>query len=47
MKLWDLPSEARYRFERGIAPGLTIPALRRATQLIAELGGGKVAQGLD
>jgi len=41
----NLPSEARYRFERGIASGLTLPALRRATQLIAELGGGKVCQG--
>ncbi len=41
----SLPSESRYRFERGIAPGLTLPALKRATQLIAELGGGKVAKG--
>jgi phenylalanyl-tRNA synthetase beta chain len=40
-----LPSEARYRFERGIAPGLTIPAMKRAAQLIAEFGGGKIAQG--
>jgi phenylalanyl-tRNA synthetase beta chain len=41
-----LSSEARYRFERGIAPGLTLPALKRATQLISELGGGKVAPGI-
>jgi phenylalanyl-tRNA synthetase beta chain len=41
----NLPSEARYRFERGIAPALTIPALKRATQLISELSGGKVCQG--
>ena len=34
------------RFERGISAGLTIPALKHATQLIAELGGGKVAQGI-
>jgi phenylalanyl-tRNA synthetase beta chain len=40
-----LPSESRYRFERGIAPGLTLPALMRASGLIAELGGGRVAQG--
>ncbi|HEX7475265.1 MAG TPA: phenylalanine--tRNA ligase subunit beta [Dehalococcoidales bacterium] len=40
-----LASESRYRFERGISPGLTIPALRRATQLLAELGGGKIARG--
>jgi phenylalanyl-tRNA synthetase beta chain len=40
-----LISEASMRFERGISAGLTIPALRHATQLIAELGGGKVAMG--
>jgi phenylalanyl-tRNA synthetase beta chain len=40
-----LPSEARYRFERGIPPGLTIPALKRATQLLVELGGGQAAPG--
>jgi phenylalanyl-tRNA synthetase beta chain len=40
-----LPSEARYRFERGIAPGLTLPALKRATQLLVELGGGQAAKG--
>jgi phenylalanyl-tRNA synthetase beta chain len=42
----NLLSEASMRFERGISAGLTIPALRHATQLIAELGGGKVAQGV-
>lgn len=41
-----LPSEACMRFERGISPSLTLPALRRATQLIAELAGGKVAKGI-
>jgi phenylalanyl-tRNA synthetase beta chain len=41
-----LTSEASTRFERGISPNLTIPALRRATQLIAELGGGKVDRGI-
>jgi phenylalanyl-tRNA synthetase beta chain len=41
-----LTSEASMRFERGISAGLTIPALRHATQLIAELGGGKVARGI-
>jgi len=41
-----LPSEACMRFERGIRPELTIPALKRATQLIAELGGGQAASGL-
>jgi phenylalanyl-tRNA synthetase beta chain len=41
-----LPSEARMRFERGISPELTIPALKRATQLLVQLGGGKAAKGL-
>ncbi len=42
----DLTSEASMRFERGISAGLTIPALKHATHLIAELGGGKVARGI-
>jgi phenylalanyl-tRNA synthetase beta chain len=41
-----LTSEASMRFERGISVGLTIPALKHATQLIAELGGGKAAKGI-
>jgi phenylalanyl-tRNA synthetase beta chain len=41
-----LTSEASMRFERGINAGLTIPALRHATQLVAELGGGKAAPGI-
>jgi phenylalanyl-tRNA synthetase beta chain len=41
----NLSSEARYRFERGIASGLTLPALRRATQLLIELAGGTAAKG--
>jgi phenylalanyl-tRNA synthetase beta chain len=40
-----LPSEARYRFERGISSGLTIAALHRATQLLADLGGGQAVKG--
>ena len=42
----DLTSEASMRFERGISAGLTTPALKHATQLIAELGGGKVSRGI-
>ena len=42
----NMPSEACMRFERGISPELTIPALKRATQLIAELGGGKAVSGI-
>ena len=41
-----LTSEASMRFERGISAGLTIPALKHATQLMAELGGGKVTRGI-
>lgn len=44
--LLRLPSEACMRFERGISPELTIPALKRATQLIIQLAGGKAAKGL-
>ncbi len=40
-----LPSEARLRFERGISEGVTIPALKRATQLLVEIGGGQAAKG--
>ncbi|MBL7125689.1 MAG: phenylalanine--tRNA ligase subunit beta [Dehalococcoidales bacterium] len=42
----SLPSEACMRFERGIRPGLTMPALKRATQLIVQLGGGQAARGV-
>ncbi|MAF85926.1 MAG: phenylalanine--tRNA ligase subunit beta [Dehalococcoidales bacterium] len=44
--LLRLPSEACMRFERGIRPELTIPALKRATHLILQLAGGKAAKGL-
>jgi len=42
----SLSSEASYRFERGIPPELTLPALKRATQLILQLAGGEAAKGL-
>jgi phenylalanyl-tRNA synthetase beta chain len=41
-----LGSEASARFEKGLNPGLAIMAVKRATQLIAQLGGGKVAKGI-
>ncbi|MCH8865203.1 MAG: phenylalanine--tRNA ligase subunit beta, partial [Chloroflexi bacterium] len=41
-----LPSEACLRFERGIRPELTVPAIRRATQLMVQVTGGKAAQGM-
>jgi len=34
------------RFERGISPELTVPALKQATQLFIQLAGGKAAKGL-
>ncbi len=42
----QLSSEACVRFERGIRPELTLPALKRATQLIAQLAGGEAAKGM-
>jgi phenylalanyl-tRNA synthetase beta chain len=42
----DLQSEASARFGRGISAGVTIPALKHATQLMLELGGGKAAKGI-
>ena len=45
-KSLGMPSEACIRFERGISPEMTIPALKRATQLIIELGKGQAAQGI-
>ncbi len=39
-------SEASIRFERGISPELTVPALKRATELILKLAGGKAARGI-
>jgi len=42
----QLPSEACMRFERGIRPELTLPALKRATQLIIQLAGGEAAKGM-
>jgi len=41
-----LPSEASTRFERGIRAELTLPAARRAVQLMVELCGGKAAEGI-
>ena len=41
-----LVSEASMRFERAIRSELTVPALKRATQLILELTGGEAARGI-
>ena len=41
-----ISTEASYRFERGIRAELVPRALRRATQLILEVGGGEAAKGI-
>lgn len=41
----NLRSESSYRFERGIDPNGVVRALNRASELIRELSGGKVAKG--
>lgn len=40
-----LSTDASYRFERGCNPDITVYAVKRAAQLIAELSGGKAAKG--
>ncbi len=37
----NLPSDASYRFERGVDPEMVLKASQRATDLIVELAGGK------
>jgi len=45
-RILRMPSEACMRFERGISAEIVLSAIRRATQLIAELGGGRAARGV-
>ena len=42
----NLPSEASFRFSRGVHPALAEQGVRRGLQLMAEWAGGKVAPGL-
>ncbi|PCI19614.1 MAG: phenylalanine--tRNA ligase subunit beta [SAR202 cluster bacterium] len=42
----NLRTEATLRFEKGLRPELAPMALRRATQLIQQVAGGQVAQGI-
>ena len=44
-KKTGLITDASHRFERGVDPNGTLTALHRATQLIAEIGGGKLIKG--
>src|SRR5438067_10427598 len=39
----NLPSDASYRFERGVDPGMILRASHRATDLIREIAGGNPA----
>jgi len=39
-----LPSDASYRFERGVDPGMVLCASQRATELIQEIAGGAPAK---
>ena len=43
-RLFKLPSEAAYRFERYVDPNLTVPAMKRAAELMRQLAGGTIAQ---
>jgi len=45
-KKLGLNTEASHRFERGIDPEGLIPALNRAALLMAEIGGGKLIDGI-
>lgn len=42
----QLQSEASIRFDKGLNSELPLPPLRRATQLLLELAGGKTAKGI-
>ena len=44
-RLLKLPSEASYRFERFVDPNLTVPAMKRAAELMRQLAGGTIADG--
>jgi phenylalanyl-tRNA synthetase beta chain len=45
-KQHNLPSEASFRFSRGVHPALAEQGVRRGLQLMAEWSGGEVAPGL-
>lgn len=42
----ELASDSSFRFERGVDPAGVVPASRRAAQLIAEIAGGEVLEGV-
>ncbi len=41
----NLPSEASYRFERGVDPNITLIAMERAVQLMAEIASADICEG--
>ncbi|HME87959.1 MAG TPA: phenylalanine--tRNA ligase subunit beta [Chthoniobacterales bacterium] len=43
----NLPSDASYRFERGVDPGMVLRASQRAAELIGEIAGGTPAKDID
>ena len=43
----NLPSDASYRFERGVDPGMTLRASARAAELIREVAGGTPAAAIS
>jgi phenylalanyl-tRNA synthetase beta chain len=43
----NLPSDASYRFERGVDPQMILPSSQRVTELICETAGGKAANEVD
>lgn len=45
-KALGLSTEASYRFERGVDPNLTIRALDKVSEIIAQTSGGKLAPGI-
>jgi phenylalanyl-tRNA synthetase beta chain len=45
-KKLGLNTEASHRFERGVDPEGIVPALNRAARLMAEIGGGKLIEGI-
>jgi phenylalanyl-tRNA synthetase beta chain len=45
-KQHNLPSEASFRFSRGVHPALAESGVKRCLQLMAEWSGGKIAPGL-
>ena len=42
----QLQSEASIRFDKGLNPNLAMPAIKRATQLLLEIAGGKATRGI-